>query len=154
MVKSISTTFLTGIFFLLTKVKLLRFNIKVLLICIVIWFLSFKEPEEPILILLLKNLPLHNFLEIIFSHYLFLSICVSFYCLIFSFSDCLHPCRQGLEYVDCILCRGDPRKGRVFSMTLSCIWWSNSSSKDLRNVEYSFTAITPRSTLTRSGRTC
>ena len=34
------------------------------------------------------------------------------------------------------------------------IWWWGSSSKDLGSVEYPFTGITPRFTLTWSGRTC
>ena len=36
-------------------------------------------------------------------------------------------------------------------MTLNCIWWRSSSSEDLGSVEYSFIAITPRSTLIWSG---
>ena len=38
-------------------------------------------------------------------------------------------------------------------MTLNCIWTSFSSSGYLGSVEYSFIAITPRSTLTYSGST-
>ena len=38
-------------------------------------------------------------------------------------------------------------------MTLNCIWYWGSYSGALGNVEYHFIAITPRSTLTRSGRT-
>ena len=39
-------------------------------------------------------------------------------------------------------------------MTLNCIWWSGTRFRDLGSVEYPFIAITPRSTLTRSGSTC
>ena len=42
---------------------------------------------------------------------------------------------------------------RVPVMTLNSIWWWGSSSGVLRNVEYPFIAITPRSTLSRSGST-
>ena len=37
-------------------------------------------------------------------------------------------------------------------MTLNCIWTWYSSSGDLWGVEYLFIAITPRSTLTQSGK--
>ena len=33
-------------------------------------------------------------------------------------------------------------------MRLNCIWWWGSSSRDLESVEYPFTVITPRSSLT------
>ena len=45
-----------------------------------------------------------------------------------------------------------PPKSRVLCMILNYMW--SSSSGVLRSLEYSFIAITPRSTLTRSSSTC
>ena len=39
-------------------------------------------------------------------------------------------------------------------MKLNCIQWGGYSSGDQGSVEYPFISITPRSTLTRNGRTC
>ena len=43
------------------------------------------------------------------------------------------------------------KKRDVLSMTLNCICWWDSSYEDLKSVEYSFMAITPRSTQSQSG---
>ena len=42
----------------------------------------------------------------------------------------------------------------VIGMTLNCIWWWSSSLGDWGSVEYTFIAITSRSTLTHSSSTC
>ena len=42
----------------------------------------------------------------------------------------------------------------TLGITLNIIWWWGSSSRDRGSVEYSFIAITPWFTKTRSGRTC
>ena len=67
-------------------------------------------------------------------------------------------CLQGLEYAYCISCKWDktfpPLKKGVLSMILNCNWWWGSSSGVLRNVKYSFLAITSCSTLSWSDSTC
>ena len=55
---------------------------------------------------------------------------------------------RAVEYANCISAMS------VLDMTLNGIWWWGSSPEALGNVEYSFIAITPRSTLTLSGSTC
>ena len=52
-----------------------------------------------------------------------------------------------VEYADYI-------SAGVLGMTLKCIWWWGSSPEALRNVEYLFIAISPRSTLTLRGNAC
>ena len=56
------------------------------------------------------------------------------------------PNRLNLKH----LCRGVRYPQRVSWMWHLIIWWWRSSPRALRNVEYLFIAITPRSTLTRS----
>ena len=64
---------------------------------------------------------------------------------------------SAVEYNDCISAEGvrcpSPQMS-VLGRVLNYIWWLGSSSGALENMEYSFIAITPRSTLTQSGRTC
>ena len=65
---------------------------------------------------------------------------------------------HSLGKTDCILCRGKtkclpPKKKRVVvSMGLNCIWWWDSSSGDLGNMEYLFIVIISRSALIWSRR--
>ena len=56
----------------------------------------------------------------------------------------VHPCKEVRPHTPT----------SVPHMTLKCIQWWGSSPGVLRNVEYPFTVITPRSTLIRSGSTC
>ena len=67
-------------------------------------------------------------------------------------------CWQGLEYTDCICCRGlrlpPPTKKSVLNMTLNWIWWWGCSSGNLGRVGYPFCAITPRLTLIWCGSIC
>ena len=62
---------------------------------------------------------------------------------------------QDLKYTNCIPWKGVPstKKG-VLGMTLNCIWWWGSSSEDVRKIEYSFAAITSRSTVDLRSCTC
>ena len=46
------------------------------------------------------------------------------------------------------------RKKGVLRIALNYIWWWGTNSGDLWRVQYRFTAITPRSTLTPSGSAC
>ena len=58
-----------------------------------------------------------------------------------------------LEYTDCVSAEGvkKERNNIFLDMTVNCIWWWVSSSGAL---EFTFIAITPRSTLIWSGSTC
>ena len=47
-----------------------------------------------------------------------------------------------------------PHQKEVSWETLNCIWWWVSSSGVLRNINYPFITIIPRSFRTRRGRTC
>ena len=60
-----------------------------------------------------------------------------------------------VEYTACFSADGlELLTTSVLDMTLNFIWWWSSSSGALGKVEYSFMAITPRSTLNRSGTAC
>ena len=69
----------------------------------------------------------------------------------FARSDLFVQLGRGLEYADCIPYRGvwPPLQKGVF-WVWHCIWRSGSRPGALGNVEYTFIAITPRPTLTRS----
>ena len=54
-------------------------------------------------------------------------------------------CWQGLQFTDCVLCRGVRLhlKWRVFSLTLNCFWWWGPISEDLKNVETPLLPLLP-----------
>ena len=56
-----------------------------------------------------------------------------------------------VEYADCTSAVDNPSHNECPDMTLNCMCFNSGA---LRNVEYSFMAITPRSTLNRSGNIC
>ena len=106
-------------------------------------------------------------------YYLYFRFCLKqpvnivYYLFVFT-TDCGHIllvylintklCRWCLEFADCIISKGirpptlKKREGVVLGMTLNCVWWWGSSSRDLESVEYPFIAITPRSIVTQSVR--
>ena len=73
--------------------------------------------------------------------------------LIFYLADVIKATKEirwGLEYTEHILCRQIrlPHKRHVLVMTLNCIWWWGSSSRDLGSMEYFFIPIVSWSTQT------
>ena len=77
------------------------------------------------------------------AFYIYIYIYILVCCLVF-YTGCMFLCSNRTLHLG----------SRVLGMTLNCIWWRGTSYGTLGNVEYPFIAITPRSTLTRSGSTC
>ena len=108
------------------------------------------------------SMSVHMFIEqqCIFDMHTCVCVCVCMYIYIYKYTFPFPLCWLGLEYTDYILYRWirhpplQPKKRGDLNMTLNCIWWCGSISVDLEHVEYLFTAITPRFTLTWSGYTC